>query len=103
MFHNFGITRDIEAGEKMNLGGLPTLAVGIVVLALVVGVGMLVLAQFASVAGSATGLNSSTTATQITAFNTALNNFSSFVPIIIIAALGFFVIGLIWGGGKQAV
>ena len=79
------------------------MAMGIVILALVVGVGMLVLAQFASVAGDDKGLNSSTTETQITAFNTALNNFSVFVPIIIIAALGFYVIGLIWGGGKAAM
>lgn len=83
-----------------SIGQLPALIMSLVVVGLLAGVGLLVLGQFYSIASNPNGLNNSVAAEFLQVLMQSFGTLAQFLPIIVIAILGFVVIGLVYSGGR---
>lgn len=96
------VLEQAKLNKKGQLGGFSSLAIQVVVFAMIVVVGILILATFGnnSQVGGNTEANS-TINTLITDLGST-SGLASYVSLIVIAVVGFLLIRLVSGGGRRA-
>jgi len=90
--------------KKGQVGGLGPLAISIVIAVIMIGLGSVMVAQFLSLGTTSffnVATNNSAFNTTLTAGQSGLTTFSSFLPLIALAVVAMIVIGLFMGFGRR--